>query len=140
MLGSVTAAALMTQYLAVKVALARREFKVPYPAMYAEGTNKDATQFNCIQRSHQNTLEYLPNVLALEMAMGLKFPVVAGSLGLAWVIGRLIYAAGYSSGDPAKRGPGSLIAGVIYLGLIGGSGLAGLVMLFPDAIGNLLPQ
>lgn len=138
--GSVAATALMTQYLAVKVALARRQYKVPYPAMYAEGKGQEAMEFNCIQRSHQNTLEYLPNVLALQMAMGLKFPLAAGILGVGWTIGRLVYASGYSTGDPSKRTPGSALAGVIYLGLIFGALFSSLAMIFPEAIGNILPQ
>ena len=81
---SVAATALMTQFLAVKVALARREYKVAYPAMYATGTSESANIFNCIQRAHQNTLEYLPSVLSLQIVMGLKFPATAGILGLAW--------------------------------------------------------
>lgn len=120
----------MTQWLAVKVAYARRQYGVTYPAMYAEGNSEEANMFNCIQRSHQNTLEYLPNVLALQLAMGLRFPVTAAALGLAWAVGRVLYAQGYSTGDPAKRGPGSAIAGVVYLALIGGTLFAGYRMMF----------
>lgn len=115
----------MTQYLAVQVALARRKYNVPYPAVYATGNSEDATRFNCIQRAHLNCLEYLPNALACQMVMGLQFPITAAALGGAWAVGRLVYAAGYSSGDPSKRGPGSALAGVIYLGLIGGAAYSG---------------
>ena len=118
----------MTQYLAVKVALARRQYQVPYPAMYAEGKGEDANTFNCVQRAHQNALEYVPNVLALQIVMGLKFPITAAILGVAWSVGRLVYAAGYSSGDPAKRAPGSALAGIVYLVLIVGAGYAGASM------------
>lgn len=124
---SVAATALMTQFLAVKVALARREYGVPYPQVYATGDSQDAVTFNCIQRAHLNCLEYLPNALACQMVMGLQFPVAAAALGAGWTVGRLVYAAGYSSGDPAKRGPGSALAGVIYLGLIGGAAASGAV-------------
>jgi glutathione S-transferase len=96
--------------------------------MYAEGNSDDANTFNCIQRSHQNALEYLPNVLALQICMGLKFPITAAILGVGWSIGRIVYAAGYSSGDPAKRAPGSALAGIVYLALIGGAGYAGVLM------------
>lgn len=126
--GSVAFTALMTQYLAVKVAIARRQYQVPYPAMYAEGKSGDANTFNCVQRAHQNALEYLPNVLALQIVMGLKFPLTAAVLGVGWSIGRLVYAAGYSSGDPSKRAPGSALAGILYLALIGGAGYAGVLM------------
>jgi hypothetical protein len=39
---------------------------VPYPQMYAKGKDEQAQTFNCMQRAHQNTLETLSAVLALE--------------------------------------------------------------------------
>ena len=75
-----------------------------------------------------NSQEYLPSVLALQALMGLKFPITAAILGAAWAAGRLIYAAGYSTGDPTKRGPGSAIAGIVFLVLLGGCGYAGVQM------------
>ena len=53
---SVGSAAVLNQYLAVRVALARRDAAVAYPAMIAEGTSEAANVFNCTQRAHQNTL------------------------------------------------------------------------------------
>jgi glutathione S-transferase len=123
----------MTQFLAVKVAIARKDSGVAYPAMYAEGAAAKTAAgnvFNCVQRAHQNTIEYLPNALTCQMLMGLKFPVTAAAIGVAWTLGRLVYAAGYSTGDPSKRGPGSAVAGLAYLGLIGGCAYAGYSMLF----------
>lgn len=117
-LGSVAVNALMTYYLAVKVALARKTYNVKYPSMYAEGDSDDAKTFNCIQRSHQNTLEYLPNVLALQIVLGFFHPLAAAALGFSWACGRIVYAQGYSTGDPSSRSPGSAISGIIYLALI----------------------
>lgn len=74
-------------------------------------------------------LEYLPNALACQMTMGLKYPVVAAVLGGVWAISRLVYAAGYSTGDPSKRLPGSAIAGILYLGLIAGTIVASVMMI-----------
>jgi uncharacterized membrane protein YecN with MAPEG domain len=85
---SVGSAALLNQYLAVRVALARREAGVAYPALYAEGTGEAANVFNCTQRAHQNTLEYIPTALACQIVMGLQFPIAAGALGAAWTLGR----------------------------------------------------
>jgi len=180
-MGSVAFTAATMQWLAVRVAVARREYKVKYPAMYAEGSSPEANTFNCIQRGHQNALEYLPSVMALQMLMGLQYPVVAAALGAIWAVGRvsspvllivlflvlsylgghgwqsagiaplpsaascafqfgalpraevlswyapvqIIYARGYSTGDPSKRAPGSALAGIVYLVLIIGCGYAG---------------
>eukprot|EP00890_Picochlorum_soloecismus_P006587 jgi/Picsp_1/753/NSC_04242-R1_microsomal glutathione s-transferase 3 len=124
-LGSTALTALTTQWMAVRVALARSKYGVSYPDMYADRSVKDGNVFNCIQRSHQNTLEYLPNVLALQALMGLQFPVAAAGLGVGWVVARILYSLGYSTGDPGRRGPGSLLAGLVYLGLIGGTMYAG---------------
>jgi hypothetical protein len=35
---------------------ARKEYNVPYPTMYAAGTDERSTKFNWTQRSHQNML------------------------------------------------------------------------------------
>jgi len=120
----------VSYYLAVRVAIARKQYQVSYPAMYAEGQSEGANVFNCIQRSHQNMLEYLPNVLALQLAMGLQFPATAAGLGLGWAAARILYAQGYSTGDPRKRAPGSMIAGLIYLGLVFGTLFAAYRMMF----------
>ena len=77
----------------------------------------------------------------MQIVMGLSFPATAGALGVGWTIGRLIYAAGYSTGNPKNRGPGSALAGIIYLALIGGAGVSGAVMVVPGAaalVPNLL--
>ena len=52
----------------------------------------------------------------------------------------MVYAQGYSTGDPAKRGPGSAVAGIVYLALIGGAAAAGFQMVFPGGFASILPQ
>lgn len=47
----------------------------------------EATRFNCTQRAHQNTLESVPMLLALEILLGLQFPLYAASLGMIWNAG-----------------------------------------------------
>ena len=55
------------------------------------------------QRGHQNTLEQLPVFFALLILGGLKTPLLAATLGALFVVGRVLYFLGYSTGDPKKR-------------------------------------
>jgi glutathione S-transferase len=52
---------------------------VPYPQMYAEGKDEQAQTFNCMQRAHQNTLETLSAVLALECLLVSLHPSMTAS-------------------------------------------------------------
>ena len=129
-LGSIATTALIERWMSIRVGLARREFGISYPAMMAEGTDENALKFNCTQRAHQNTLETLPLAVMCQALMGLSYPITAAVLGVSWAIGRIIYANGYSSGDPKKRIPGSAVAGIFYLCLIIGCFYAGYSMVF----------
>jgi len=44
--------------------MARKKYNIQYPKMYAESTDAHHEAFNCVQRGHQNTLEWLPMVQA----------------------------------------------------------------------------
>jgi glutathione S-transferase len=55
-------------------------------------------EFNCVQRGHQNALEYYPFYLAFLLLGGLKHPLVSSACGAAWIVGRVMYAHGYASG------------------------------------------
>lgn len=81
-----------------------------------------------MQRAHQNTLEYLPAVLALVALLGLKHPITAAVLGTTWNIGRIIYTLGYSTGDPKRRTPGAAISSLAYLIAILATGYAGITV------------
>jgi len=90
-------------YLGFKVGRARKTFDVKYPAMYSE----KSIEFNCIQRAHQNTLEGYPVFIMLLIFGGIQHPCVSALAGVVYLAGRVVYAQGYSTGDPAKRTRGA---------------------------------
>ncbi|KAJ6591153.1 hypothetical protein DFH09DRAFT_1420123 [Mycena vulgaris] len=107
----VAAALLSTVFLLgsqiVSVSTHRKAAGVAYPQLYADKVEAAASpaafKFNCAQRVHQNTLEYLPGLYVMTLIFGVKYPVLAASsLGL-WVLGRVAYGVGYVTGDPEKR-------------------------------------
>jgi glutathione S-transferase len=79
----------------------------------------DHPVFDCYQRAHQNTLEFLPFFLVLILAAGLRHPVVAIIVGVCWIVARIIYSIGYYTGKPNKRIPGSLLSFFALLALFG---------------------
>ncbi|GLC39740.1 hypothetical protein PLESTB_001957800 [Pleodorina starrii] len=104
-------------FMGVKVMQARKKYKVDYPALYATTENCPDAQarkaFNCVQRGHQNSLENQPIFLALLVTAGLKHPITAATAGAIYLVGRVMYMQGYSTGDPDKRMRGS----ILYAGL-----------------------
>ena len=72
-------------------------------------------KFNCVQRAHQNTLENYPIFLMLLAIGSASRPFLSGVYGTIYLLGRLAYAIGYSTGDPAKRNRGAFG----YIGLFG---------------------
>lgn len=95
--------AIVNMWLTFRVGSARRRFDIKYPTMYSD-TN---IVFNCIQRSHQNFLETYPQFLMLLFLGGFEYPKFAACSGLLYLAGRIVYAIGYSTGDPSKRMRGS---------------------------------
>jgi len=89
--------------LAMKVTVARKKYKVHYPAMYATGEDDNARMFNCVQRGHQQALETYPGFLVASLVAGLKFPLVVSLMGMLWGYARLKWAEGYRTGVPDKR-------------------------------------
>jgi len=74
--------------------------------------------FNCTQRGHQNTLEQTPGFLILLLTSAVEYPLIASISGAVWLAGRVVYANGYASGDPAKRNRGvfGYLAFLVLLG------------------------
>ncbi|CAK9223483.1 unnamed protein product [Sphagnum troendelagicum] len=101
-----------------QVGAARKKYKVFYPTMYAvESENPQAKLFNCVQRAHQNVLEFMPTFISLLLVGGLQYPRLAAVLGLVYVVARYFFFKGYSTGDPEKRLTSG--GGFHYVGIIG---------------------
>jgi hypothetical protein len=66
----------------------------------------------------ENIVCFLPTLWVYALASGND--VVAGSFGLLWVVGRILFTAGYIK-DPQNRGTGYAIQGIGMLGAFGGS-------------------
>ncbi|XP_067122426.1 glutathione S-transferase 3, mitochondrial-like isoform X2 [Centruroides vittatus] len=107
----VLASFLVNLWLAERVSIARFRYNIQYPAMYSETNNV----FNCMQRSHLNFVENYPSFLSLLLLAGLSDPIASAKYGAIWLSGRVVYAIGYSTGEPWKR----LFGSFQYLGLAG---------------------
>mmetsp|Transcript_14928 Transcript_14928/g.24418 ORF Transcript_14928/g.24418 Transcript_14928/m.24418 type:complete len:145 (-) Transcript_14928:34-468(-) len=108
-------------YLTINVVKARKKYDVKYPALYAPADHKNAEEFNCVQRAHQNTLENWGPVQILMAFNGILHPKFAATCGAIWAVGRIVYGWGYSKNGPSGRMAGGLLS---HLGdfplLIGG--------------------
>eukprot|EP00667_Euglena_gracilis_P026811 EG_transcript_32658 len=115
-------------YLMALVVRARKQYKVPYPTLYADKDHKDHDKFNSVQRAHQNTLESWAPIQILMVVDGLLFPKAAAAFGLVWVLSRFLYGFGYSRSGPKGRMVGVLLSHLGTLPLIFLSLYAGAVM------------
>ena len=109
---------LINHWLGYKVVKARKQYNVPYPLMYSPDNQKDSDgyKFNCIQRAHQNTLELHPTFMTLLLIGGLQHPRIAAGAGILFLAGRIAFAKGYHTGDPANRKWGTFgVAGLAVL-------------------------
>ncbi|KAJ1309029.1 hypothetical protein OPQ81_004710 [Rhizoctonia solani] len=132
--GYVALAAISTGFLTAfqtsLVSKARKKSGIQYPRLYADKEEQEksteALKFNCAQRAHQNTLEWLPHVIFFTTFLGLRRPILAASLGGVWSASRVLYTIGYASGDPKKRNTrGGFLSSIAYLGLLLGTTYAG---------------
>lgn len=98
--------------MSFQVARARGKSGIEAPAMTGDPMLERAN------RVHINTLEWLPLFLVGLWLFAIYWnELVAAGLGIVWIVGRLVYSAGYMA-DPAKRSTGYLIqflAGAILL-------------------------
>ncbi len=118
----VTLAALLFYFwTGLMVGNARRKYKVPAPATTG---NPD---FERVFRVQMNTLEWLPIFLAcLWIFANYWDGRVAAILGLVWIVGRYMYAHGYTLAAE-QRSMGFMIQAIAVLLLFAG-GFVGAVM------------
>ncbi|KAF9196496.1 Microsomal glutathione S-transferase 3 [Haplosporangium sp. Z 27] len=121
------ASILLVSFFGVRVTSQRKIANVPLPFEYAdpEECKNDHQKyiFNCYQRVHQNTLEGFSSYLVTLLLAGLNYPIPAAVLGSVWILGRIFYFYGYTTGNPGSRQMGAF-------GYIGGIGLLGLSIRF----------
>ena len=105
-------------YFGLLVGRARGQYNIEAPATSGH------PMFERAFRIHQNTLEQLiVFVPALYAFASYVHPLWAAGIGIVFVVGRAVYAAGYQA-EPKKRGAGmmlSFIPNVVLLigGLVG---------------------
>jgi len=108
-------------FFATRVAVAHGKFGVRLPATAG---NLD---FERVFRAHENTLEWMPTFLVpLWLCAIYLSDIAAAALGLLWIVGRVVYFAGYSRAVE-KRLPGFFIQSTACMLLFVGAA-AGIVM------------
>ena len=113
---AVTALTLLLYLLfTVNVARSRAKHKILAPATTGH------PDFECAYRVQMNTLEHMAVFLPAMWlyAWSLSAPWAA-AVGVAWIAGRVIYAAAYLR-DPAHHGLGMIITFLAQLWLLGGA-------------------
>ena len=108
----VTLAALLVYFVLIgRVAMARGQYGIKAPAVAGN------EHFERAYRIQMNTLEQMALFLpALWLYAAYVSDRGAAVGGLAWVVGRVIYALAYTR-DPASRGPGAMITLFASVGL-----------------------
>ena len=97
------AAIVYTFLLSGRVGAARAKTGVNAPAMAGQ------PDFDKAFRIHMNTIEQLVLFIpVLWLATSVVGDLWAAEIGVVWIVGRVIYAAGYRK-DVEKRGPGFII-------------------------------
>ena len=93
----------VTFYFSARVGIGRAKFDIKAPAMAGNPT------FDRAVRVHANTVEQIVLfVPVLWIATSVAGDAWAAAIGSVWILGRLIYAAGYVA-HADKRGLGMLV-------------------------------
>jgi glutathione S-transferase len=112
----VTLLALLTYFwMSIRVPQARVKAGIPAPAMTGDPLLERTI------RAHYNTLEWLPIFLVSLWLFAIYWnDLVAAAMGVVWIIGRILYALGYSA-EASKRAPGFLIQSIATAVLLFGA-------------------
>ncbi|EME84481.1 uncharacterized protein MYCFIDRAFT_152707 [Pseudocercospora fijiensis CIRAD86] len=118
--------------------LARKPTGLKTPKAFADSGDiaaaKDKEQakamhvFNCKQRAHAHYNEVQPSTALAMLIAGLAYPRTTTGLGIGFIIGRIVYAIGYSNVDKPNgsgRVLGFVISQPIALALWGLAGWTG---------------
>ena len=105
-------------YTVLLVGRARGVHKVDAPATTGH------PMFERTLRAQLNTAEWMPLILPTLWLFAIYAdPVIAGALGVVWILGRMMYVSGYIA-EASKRSTGFLIQFVawiaLFLGAFGG--------------------
>ena len=115
------AAVILYLVLTFQAARTRGRHRITAPA------TAGAPEFERALRIQVNTLEQLvPFIVALWLCALYLQPLFAALIGVAWLVGRVIYAVSYAD-DPARRHPGFIIGMVATITLVVGA-IVGIVM------------
>lgn len=117
---------LVLMWQVMQVGKARTKFEVKYPTLYE---NKYPSEFNCIQRAHQSSLEWNTSFLLFLFVAGWSAPLSASLAGMIYNVGRYFHAKGYYEGS-AHKGLWGLFA-LFYL--VGASAYTGVCILRHDS-------
>jgi len=118
----VTALALLQfVYFGFQVGGARTKYQVKAPAI--TGNEIFERHFRVQQNTLEQLIAFVPGLYLFSHYFN---PLWAAGLGVVYLIGRQVYAAGYVK-DPAKRGPGFGLSFLPTVALVAG-GLIGAVM------------
>ena len=65
-------------------------------------TDQPNLNLDCAQRAHANFLEHYPLFLVGLLGSGIRYPVVASTMGVFWGVFRVAYLWGYTQRDKTK--------------------------------------
>lgn len=114
--------------LSAAVVMARRRAGISPPTMYPRDSEIEALgltpteveEYTCVQRAHQNGMEFTHIYLPMLLVSGVTNPILAASAGLVTLIGRIVSAVGYCGGPKGRHLGGFFHVGeLVTLVLVG---------------------